>query len=116
MSTKSYCVKLDKNNDLETGTGGIKDDWFVSLPDVKKHSEFLGNVFQLLTKEAVFDGTSRSQPVTRWRDPKYLKQLIDFEPSEDPENEEYLLKAIKLTIAYSVKTGHPYFVNQLFSG
>lgn len=116
MSTKSNLVKLDINNNKETETGVIKDDWFVSLPDLKKHGEFLGNVFQLLTEDAVFDGTNRSQPVTRWRDPNYLKQLIDFEPSEDPENEEYLLKAIKHTIAYSVKTGHPYFVNQLFSG
>lgn len=114
MSTN--CVKLDINNNEETDAGGNRDDWFVSLPDVEKHSEFLGNVFQLLTNGAVFNGTSRSQPVTRWRDPNYLKQLMDFEPSEDPENEEYLLKAIKHTIAYSVKTGHPYFVNQLFSG
>lgn len=44
-----------------------------------------------------------------------MKASIDFHLSTKPTSHDELLDLAKSVIRYSVKTGHPHFVNQLFS-
>lgn len=44
-----------------------------------------------------------------------MQQILDLPLQNDPSDRQTLLKLLDDTIKYSVKTGHPYFVNQLFS-
>lgn len=69
-----------------------------------------------IIKSAVFKGTSRSEKVVEWHSPEELKLLYDFKLKADCESHEKLLELLKKTINYSVKTGHPYFINQLYCG
>lgn len=88
---------------------------FESVPDKGYHEEFLRESVEILLKDAVFQGTSRSQKVLEWHNPEELIRLFDFKLNHSALDHEDLLKLVKDTIKYSVKTGHPYFVNQLFS-
>ncbi|KAF4518130.1 hypothetical protein B566_EDAN004480 [Ephemera danica] len=89
---------------------------FCSAPDEERHGSFLRDVTELLLRDAVFAGTSRTQPLVHWSSPDELKKIVDMELHEAPSSHDELLEAIKKTIKYSVKTGHPMFLNQLFSG
>jgi hypothetical protein len=53
--------------------------------------------------------------VLEWQEPEQLRRLIDFEVNEKPASQDHLLELMEDVIRYSVKTGHPRFVNQLFS-
>lgn len=50
-----------------------------------------------------------------WVDPAALPSKIDLPPSKTGESHEALLRLLSSVIRYSVKTGHPHFVNQLYS-
>lgn len=89
--------------------------WFASLPHKTRHEDFIREAADILINQAVFQSTSRSNRVTEWKDPEELKRILQLEPSASPESQEKLLKRLEDVIKYSVKTGHPYFVNQLFS-
>ncbi|XP_069701601.1 cysteine sulfinic acid decarboxylase [Periplaneta americana] len=89
--------------------------WFASLPDKQRHSQFLKEAIELMLEKAVFQATNRSNRVVEWKAPEELQKLLDLDLSSDPVSHDRLLQLIKDTIQYSVKTGHPYFVNQLFS-
>ncbi|XP_063221372.1 cysteine sulfinic acid decarboxylase [Bacillus rossius redtenbacheri] len=89
--------------------------WFASLPDRARHERFFRDMTELLLEEAVFEGTSRAGKVVEWRAPGELRQLLDLEPSAEPASHQRLLELARDTVRYSVKTGHPYFLNQLFS-
>jgi glutamate decarboxylase len=91
------------------------EDWFCSLPSEVLHGEFLHDVMELVLKEAVFAGTQRKNPVVRWHDPDHLCDLLNLTPTEKPATHAELLQVIHDTITFSVKIGHPYFINQLFS-
>lgn len=73
-----------------------------------------------MLEEAVFAGTDRANKVCEWRDPAELRRAIDLSlphgADSAPMDHEQLLGLVKDTIKYSVKTGHPYFINQLYSG
>lgn len=88
---------------------------FQSLPEREHHEGFLRKCLQILLDEAVFKGTQRDTKVVDWRSPDELKQLLDLAPRSAPESHEELLQIVGDIVRYSVKTGHPYFVNQLFS-
>ena len=76
-------------------------------------------IVDLVLKEAVFDGTCRNSAVVQWTDPESL--MIALTGSSDgrlprhPQDDGQLVDLIARVIRYSVKTGHPRFVNQLFS-
>ncbi|PNF13607.1 Cysteine sulfinic acid decarboxylase [Cryptotermes secundus] len=89
--------------------------WFASLPDRQRHSQFLKEAVDLMLDKAVFDAASRTNRVVEWRSPEELKKLIDLDLPADRVSHDRLLQLLKDIIQYSVKTGHPYFVNQLFS-
>ncbi|XP_022904309.1 cysteine sulfinic acid decarboxylase [Onthophagus taurus] len=88
---------------------------FESLPDKNKHETFLKDCVDLLLKEAVFHGTDRENKVLDWKSPEELLEIFDFNLNGSPSTHEELKSILKNVVKFSVKTGHPYFVNQLFS-
>lgn len=85
-----------------------------SLPN-QSHEKFLRTLFESVLNDAVFEGTKRENKVLEWTDPEELSKKFDMSLKDEGDSDEELLKLAKNTIKYSVKTGHPYFVNQLFS-
>lgn len=90
------------------------EERFLSLPN-RNQEKFLRNVFDSVLSGAVFDGTARENKVLEWTDPEEMKKKFDMSLKDEGDSDEELLKLANQTIKYSVKTGHPYFVNQLFS-
>lgn len=86
-----------------------------STPTIRDHEEFIRSSVEVLLKHAVFEGTNRKNKVVEFRNPDQLRKLFDFGVRNLPSTHEDLLKILEDTIRYSVKTGHPYFANQLFS-
>lgn len=89
---------------------------FASLPNKNEHETFIRNSVEELLNLAVFQATDRKNKVLEWRNPEDLQNIFDMKLKDTPDSDEVLLNLIRDTIKYSVKTGHPYFVNQLFSG
>ncbi|KAG9434168.1 cysteine sulfinic acid decarboxylase [Apis mellifera carnica] len=89
-------------------------DW-QSIPCVERHKQFLEKITAILIDSA-FESVSRENPVLRWREPNHLQNIINFNLQEQPHNQDDLLEIATKVFKYSVKTGHPYFMNQLFSG
>ncbi|CAG9770518.1 unnamed protein product [Ceutorhynchus assimilis] len=92
-----------------------KQSTFESLPSRRDHETFFRECIEILLKEAVFEGTSRRNKVLNFQQPEKLMEIFDFKLQNDPSTHSELVKKLKDIIKYSVKTGHPYFVNQLFS-
>lgn len=99
----------------EKNLKGKKYETFESLPRKEQHEYFLRVCTEILMKEAIFRGTSRDSKVLEWRHPEELLKLMDFNLKDNGASNEELVRLLKDTIKYSVKTGHPYFVNQLYS-
>ena len=89
-------------------------DWR-SIPCVERHKEFLEELIATLIG-STFESVSRKNPVARWREPGHLRDIISFDLEEGPRSQDSLLEIAGNVFKYSVKTGHPYFMNQLFSG
>lgn len=86
-----------------------------SGPDHAKHEHFLKAVLHLLLEEVVFRATDRHSKVVEWMEPDQLRKRLDLTLREEGVTQDDLLKQLKDVVKYSVKTGHPYFINQLFS-
>lgn len=125
--TKIYQTeKMNSNSINSKGSGECtnvdeikKDDFSLNL--IASHpsaqcEKFIKLCVDEIIKSAVFDGTNRSNKVVQWHSPSDLKELFDFKLNDDAESQEKLFDLLKKTIEYSVKTGHPYFINQLYSG
>ncbi|XP_074714110.1 cysteine sulfinic acid decarboxylase isoform X2 [Strix uralensis] len=78
--------------------------------------EFLREALQVLLDEAVRKGTDVTEKVCDWKEPGELRELLDLELRSNGEPPERLLGRCRDVIRYSVRTGHPRFFNQLFSG
>lgn len=101
-------VKKTSNQNQKMG------EKFLSLPS-RSHEKFLRTLFDNVLNNAVFEGTKRENKVLEWTDPEELAKKFDMSLKDEADSDEELLKLANDTIKYSVKTGHPYFVNQLFS-
>lgn len=88
---------------------------FHSLSDRQRHEKFFKDAVDILLEDAIFKGTHRENRVLEWTDPEKLLGILDLKLESHAVTHEKLLSLIKEVIKYSVKTGHPYFVNQLFS-
>lgn len=88
---------------------------FESLPNRVLHEQFLHDAVKLILNSAVFNATQRESKVLEWHSPEELATLLDISLKANCDSNEKLLSLIQDVISYSVKTGHPYFVNQLFS-
>jgi glutamate decarboxylase len=92
-------------------------NYFVTFPNRERHEKFFRDAFEIILKGAVFEGIERSQPVLRFELPETLKSTMDLTLGQKSiGTHEELLTFIQQVIHHSVKTGHPYFVNQLYSG
>uniref|UniRef100_A0A7N4V1R1 Cysteine sulfinic acid decarboxylase n=1 Tax=Sarcophilus harrisii TaxID=9305 RepID=A0A7N4V1R1_SARHA len=89
----------------------LSPDW-----DLPAGEAFLQNVFGIIMEEAVRKGTDTSEKVCEWKEPEELKKLLDLELRSHGEKQEQILDRCRTIIQYSVKTCHPRFFNQLFSG
>ncbi|NWW18725.1 CSAD decarboxylase, partial [Falcunculus frontatus] len=78
--------------------------------------EFLQEVLQILLEEGVRKSTDVTQKVCDWKEPLELRELLDLELRSDGEGRERLLQRCRDVLRFSVRTGHPRFFNQLFSG
>lgn len=107
-----FLVLNDFNKSLKKDNEEVH---FESLPRKDHHENFLRKCTDIILKEAVFDATKRSNKVTNFKSPDELSRLFDFNLNKSASSHDKLVKIVKDTILYSVKTGHPYFVNQLFS-
>lgn len=88
---------------------------FESLPVRSMHEKFFRDCIEMILNTAVFNDTMRDKKVLEWRQPEELKKIFDMSLKAQSDSDDKLLRLISDTIKYSVKTGHPYFVNQLFS-
>lgn len=88
---------------------------FESLPVRETHEKFLRECIDTILNTAVFSSTLRENKVLEWHQPEELLQLFDMSLKAESDTDEKLLALIRDIVKYSVKTGHPYFVNQLFS-
>lgn len=88
---------------------------FKQMPVFESHGSFLRSVIEMLFKTVVF-GVDKKSKVIEWKNPEELKNILDIEVNNIGVNHGALLRIIESTIKYSVKTGHPFFLNQLFSG
>lgn len=112
---------IDKQNDV--GVVAVDDDdggrqhheRFHSIPMRTEHEKFLRDCIEIILNVAVFDDTQREKKVLEWHQPDELHKLFDMQLKANSDCDAKLLSLLKDTIRYSVKTGHPYFVNQLFS-
>lgn len=89
---------------------------FESHPDSRCHETFLRECIEQILQSAVFNATQRHNKVLEWHSPEELKSILDLNLKAESDSDEELMKILNETIKYSVKTGHPYFMNQLFSG
>ncbi|XP_072510894.1 cysteine sulfinic acid decarboxylase isoform X1 [Notamacropus eugenii] len=89
----------------------LSPDW-----DLPAGEALLQDVFGIVMDEAVRKGTDASQKVCEWKEPEELKKLLDLELRSHGEKQEQILDRCRTIIQYSVKTCHPRFFNQLFSG
>ncbi|XP_042204452.1 cysteine sulfinic acid decarboxylase-like [Homarus americanus] len=95
------------------GLGGLCG--WESGPDPAHHAHFLRSALELLVDKAVLQSTDRNSRVVEWVQPDDLKKRLHLTLEDDPVTQGDLLKYLDEVIRYSVKTGHPYFINQLFS-
>lgn len=89
---------------------------FESYAQRSEHEPFLRRCIDEILEVAVFDATERSSKVLEWRNPEELQRILDLQVKATGDSDDKLMQLMRDTIRYSVKTGHPYFVNQLFSG
>ncbi|CAO1347709.1 unnamed protein product [Diamesa hyperborea] len=88
---------------------------FLSLPNRDRNEKFLRTIIDEVLNKAIFNGTERENKVLEWTNPEELESKFDMSLKDEADSDEVLLKLANDTIKYSVKVGHPYFVNQLFS-
>ncbi|KAL1516799.1 hypothetical protein ABEB36_000654 [Hypothenemus hampei] len=114
-----YSDTLGSSEDEEIACGlpvsSEKFAKFESLPSKHDHEVFFRECLEILFKEAVFDGTARRNKVLDFKQPAELQEIFDFTLKNKASSHEDLKNIVKDIVKYSVKTGHPYFVNQLFS-
>ncbi|XP_017014718.1 cysteine sulfinic acid decarboxylase [Drosophila takahashii] len=113
FETASKMLATNGNNNI------AKDDQLSSFVASHPAAEFEGFIracVDEIIKLAVFQGTNRSSKVVEWHEPAELRQLFDFQLREKGESQDKLRELLRETIRFSVKTGHPYFINQLYSG
>lgn len=105
---KTYSLLKDTQQSLDANR-------FASLPNRARHEKFLRNFVDEVMQSAVFSATERKEKVVEWTNPEELLEKLDLNLKCEPDTDEKLMELARDTIKYSVKTGHPYFVNQLFS-
>ncbi|KAH8400543.1 hypothetical protein KR222_006185 [Zaprionus bogoriensis] len=105
---------ISSSNNNNSGCNGLSS--FVASHPAAEFEGFIRACVDEIIELAVFQGTNRSSKVVEWHEPAELRRLFDFELRDKGESQEQLRQLLRETIKFSVKTGHPYFINQLYSG
>ncbi|XP_055372093.1 cysteine sulfinic acid decarboxylase [Condylostylus longicornis] len=118
-NTKMNGFNNNNNNNKNFNTNNNNDDnniprW-CSHPNRLKHEKFIRDSIDEIINNAVFDSTQRNSKVLEWHDPNELNKIFDMKLNDKFDSDENLIELIRKTIKYSVKAGHPYFINQLYS-
>ncbi|CAH1241293.1 GAD1 [Branchiostoma lanceolatum] len=108
------CTVRNNKSSLSETTPNVKGPKKDPLP--KDEEDFLKAAFQVIMEDGVRKGRDVTQKVVDFHQPDELRSLLDLEIRDAPEDHQRLIKHMKDTIKYSVRTGHPRFFNQLFSG
>lgn len=88
---------------------------FETLPNRSMHEKFLRECVEEIFSTAIFRDLRRENKVVNWTQPSELAKVFDMSLKAQGDTDDTLLDLLRKTIHYSVKTGHPYFVNQLYS-
>lgn len=75
---------------------------------------FIMDVAKLIQDSGLLSEYKRSEKVVDFQHPDKLQDVLDLRVGENGADPAELLQMCKDTIAYSVKTSHPYFFNQLY--
>ena len=78
-------------------------------------NELLSRLYPII-EEYLQKSADSETPVVEYRDPGELQDLIDFELPEEGVSEAALMDLVESYLKYSVRTGHPQFLNQLYQG
>lgn len=89
---------------------------FQSLPHKLYHEKFFKTCVNEILSLAVFRGTDRSSKVLEFRSPEDMEKILDLKLKDESDSDDKLLDVVRQVITYSVKIGHPFFLNQLYSG
>lgn len=95
---------------------GYAHDLDESIIDHAEGQRFLNEAYKILMEEVLCQGTDAEQKVCRYEEPEALAEILDLELRETGEPHDKLLQRVKDVATYSVKTCHPRFFNQQFSG
>lgn len=99
----------------QEGQKGFEKRDFRSMPFRNVHEKLFRDFFELVLQQAVFQSTSGKSRVVEWVEPKNLRSVVNLSLPTEGVGHKELLTLTRDIIKYSVKTGHPHFVNQLFS-
>ncbi|XP_017854929.2 cysteine sulfinic acid decarboxylase [Drosophila busckii] len=113
-ATAAIMLSNNNNNNIKCSANGLSS--FVASHPAAEFEGFIRACVDEIIQLAVFQGTNRSSKVVEWHEPAELRQLFDFELRDKGESQDKLRQLLRETIRFSVKTGHPYFINQLYSG
>ncbi|KAF7240255.1 Cysteine sulfinic acid decarboxylase, partial [Varanus komodoensis] len=109
-------LRIEQGLAEEVGLTMAEDELLYPGLDKVAGEEFLQAAFQIMLEEGVRKGMDASEKVCEWKEPEELQQILDLDLKDCGEPQEKLLKRCRNVIRYSVKTCHPRFFNQLFSG
>lgn len=114
---EEYSIDINKIAEHQQSKPAVRRDApaFQSIPNRENHEGFIKKCVDIMLKEALFEGTQRENRVVEWHSPEELEKLLDLSLTRSAVSHEDLIILMKNVIRYSVKVGHPYFANQLFS-
>ncbi|XP_017860153.1 PREDICTED: cysteine sulfinic acid decarboxylase [Drosophila arizonae] len=112
--SSSKTSSSNSNNNNNNVANGLSS--FVASHPSAEFEGFIRACVDEIIQLAVLQGTNRSSKVVEWHEPAELRKLFDFDLRDQPDSPDKLRQLLRETIRFSVKTGHPYFINQLYSG
>ncbi|XP_064095455.1 acidic amino acid decarboxylase GADL1-like [Macrobrachium nipponense] len=78
--------------------------------------KLLEKVLDLVQKEHLVAGADRNKKLVEFKHPRELQSLLALNIGQEGKTEEEVKKILEDVVKYSVRTGHPYFYNQLYAG
>jgi len=105
-------VRADLGKKLYTALYPVNQDAETADPDTR---EFLLAVVKILL-DFITDTNDRDQKVVDFHHPIEMRKKLDLAISDKPKPLDTILQDCKMALENQVKTGHPYFFNQLSTG
>ncbi|VDO96082.1 unnamed protein product [Soboliphyme baturini] len=87
----------------------------VLVEDADNGWKLVDEVFRLIKSKLPFD-LQKTQPVVEFRQAAELQKILEVTLDDEKVSFEQLIELCSRVIRFSVKTGHPFFRNQLYAG